>query len=165
MRTLGRALTAVLIGSLLLAGCAGEGTVDSEPDGSPSPSSRPDAPSMSIGDPVQEPTVVAVISEPGAGGRVTESPVPVGDAAALREFVDQFEGEMSREVSRAAAGASVPDGQTLLASVVDISCNPPQDVEVRVEDGGVQVVPVKTKDPGVPCYLEVTTVAIVTAIV
>ncbi len=122
---------------------------------------------MSIGDPVQEPTVVALVSETDAGGRVTAAPVPVGDAAALRDFAGQFDGRMSRELSEAVDGATVPDGQTLLATVVDISCVPPLDVRVKVVDGGVTVQPLKEKPVGraPQCFAPVTTVAIVTAIV
>lgn len=160
-----RPLVSLVVSALLLAGCGGTVVVDPESGSTTSPT--PDAPSMSIGDPVQEPNVVTVLSEPGAGGRVSATPVPVGDPAALREFVVQFEGRLSRGVSQAAAGATVPDGQTLLASVVDISCNPPQDVNVVVRDGGVRIVPILNRSKGSDrtCYLAVTTVALVTAVV
>ncbi|MEJ7796056.1 MAG: hypothetical protein WKF50_10925 [Nocardioides sp.] len=167
MRTLGRALTALLIGALLLAGCGLDSSTDGVEQTPTSQSPSPSEPSMSIGDPVQEPTVVGMVSETDAGGWVSATPVPVGDAAALRDFADQFGGRMSREISQAAAGATVPDGQTLLASVVDISCVPPLDVSVKVGDGGVRVQPLKEKPIGraPQCLAPVTTVAIVTAIV
>ena len=165
MTTLGRALLALLLGTLLLAGCGDESSTDATERETTSPSAS--EPSMSTGDPVQEPTVVAMVSETDAGGRVSATPVPVGDAAALRDFAGQFDGRMSRELSQAAAGATVPDGQTLLAAVVDISCVPPLDVQVEVGDGGVQVQPLKEKPTGraPQCFAPVTTVALVTAIV
>ena len=163
MTTLGRALLALLLGSLLLAGCGDESSTDA----TGRESTNPSEPSMSTGDPVQEPTVVAMVSETDAGGRVSATPVPVGDAVALRDFAGQFDGPMSRELSQAAAGATVPEGQTLLAVVVDVSCVPPLDVQVEAVDGGVQVQPLKEKPTGraPQCFAPVTTVALVTALV
>lgn len=162
MRTHGAAL---LLASLLLVGC-GEETAPTAADPTTS-SPSPSEPSMSTGDPVQRPSVVAMVSQPDAGGRVSATPVPVADDAALSDFADQFEGRMARELSAAAAGATVPEGQTLLAAVVDISCMPPLNVHVAVGDGGVAVHPVKDKPTGrgPACQVPVTTVALVTAVV
>lgn len=155
-----RPLSALLLAVLLVSGCGDESAPESA---APAPAE----PSMSVGDPVQKPSVVAMVSGIDAGGRVSATPVPVADDGALRDFARQFDGRMAREILEAATGATVPDGQTLLATVVDISCVPPLDVQVKVGDGGVVVQPLKEKPSGraPQCFAPVTTVAIVTAVV
>lgn len=167
MTPLGRPLTALLLSALLLAGCGEDPITDAVEAGPTTTSPDPTEPSMSAGDPVQEPSVVAMLSETAAGGRVSAAPVPIDDVDTLRDFVRGLEGRMPRQVVRAAAGATVPDGQTLLAAVVDISCVPPLDVSVEVDDGRVVVQPLKEKPTGraPQCLAPVTTVAIVTAVV
>lgn len=162
MNTLGRALIAVLLGALPLAGCGDGSTTDAVDRDTSSPS--PTEPSMSTGDPVQEPTVVALISASNAGGRVSVEPVPIGDPTSLAAFTRGLDARLSRDVAQQARTATVPDGQTLLAAVVGISCEAVMSVRVKVRDGApVIVAPPQKSDK--QCLVPVTTVAVVTAIV
>ena len=162
MTTLGRAPIALLLGALLLAGCGEESPTDAVGRETSSPS--PSEPSMSTGDPEQEPTVVALISASNAGGRVSLEPVPIGDPESLAAFTRGLDGRFARDVAQQARNATVPDGQTLLAAVVGISCEAVMSVQVKVRDGGpVIVVPPQKSDK--QCLVPVTTVVIVTAIV
>lgn len=158
---MGRLLTALLLATLLLAGCGEDASDPAAAASSSTPS--PSEPEMSAGDPVQEPTVVALVSGTNAGGRVSATPVPVGDPQDLATFIRPLDGPLLRDVASAARDAEVPDGQTLLAAVVAIGCEPPGSVTVEVRDGGPRiVVPQQKSDKR--CFASVTTVALVTAV-
>lgn len=141
-RTLG--ITALL---LALAAC-----------GSEAPDSAGDAP-----DPGEGPTVtqVALLTATSAGGEVTTEPTPLPDAAAVREYADQFRNdELGGEIVTAAADATVPEGQQLAAAVVAVGCEVPTRVVGTGTASDVElhaVLPSPTKE----CFAPITTVALV----
>lgn len=151
MRPVPRTLSpAVFVGSVLaalLTGCGGAGVPGTE----------------GPGDPVPEPTVVALVSGSAAGGRVSPEAVRVEDPAALADFAARFDGHLGERVVAAAETADVPEGHVLFAAVVDLGCEPPDDVRVTEAADGARVTAVTEKPSGIQCLVPITTVALVTA--
>jgi len=154
-RLLGPALLALL---LLLAGC-GDSTSDSASDtASQQPSTTaPDEPTESAA-----PQTIAIVSQTAAGGEVDLNAVPVDDDAALQEFTAQFnKAGLEEKIATAVAGATVPEGYTVMGAVVSIGCDVPPDVSVEEGPDGWVVTPQKVPSPLQECFAPVTSVAIV----
>ena len=165
-RTLGT--LALALASVLLAGC-GSGDDGSAQDPADSTTS-----STSETPPVDEPTsdaptsaggldyeVVSLISETGAGGRVSESATPVTDDRALRGFTRQFRSRsLAAKVGDATDGGRDP-GVTTYVATIAIGCDIPPGVTVTAGEAGLLVSPTKVTDPLQECLAPVTTVAVI----
>jgi hypothetical protein len=155
-RLLGPALLAVV----LLAGC-GDSTSGSASEPAPQPSSTSttasDEPTESAA-----PQTIAIVSQTAAGGEVDLNAVPVDDDAALSEFTAQFNrAGLDEKIATAVAGATVPEGYTVMGAVVAIGCDVPPDVSVERGPDGWVVTPHKVPSPLQECFAPVTSVAIV----
>ena len=155
-RLLGPALLAVVV----LAGC-GDSTSDSASD----PASQPSSSSTSASDEPTEalaPQTIAIVSQTAAGGQVDLNAVPVDDDAALQDFAAQFNrAGLEEKIATAVAGATVPEGYTVMGAVVSIGCDVPPDVSVEEGPDGWVVTPHKVPSPLQECFAPVTSVAIV----
>jgi hypothetical protein len=158
-RTLGTALLATLL-TTALVGCGSD--TDSTAGDPPSSSSTPGDPSSPTGDPSGDFTQVALVSQTGAGGNVTNEGTELGDAAAVAAFSKQFsDATLGRKLAAAVAGADVPADQTLVGAVVSIGCDVPPGVSVQASEGGIVITPLKVASPKPECFAPVTTVAVV----
>lgn len=152
MRTLPGLLLAL---GLLLTGCGSESPADEQADG-PTPGASTSA---SPGD--ADHTVLALVSESDVGGEVDPRAVPLDTPQRTADFASRFEDQrMEESISRAIAGASVPEGQVVLGAVVAVGCEPPTEVSVEVGPDRVEITaaPVKSTQQ---CLVPVTTVALV----
>jgi hypothetical protein len=113
--------------------------------GSDTQDSAGEAPDPGVGPAV---TQVALLTATSAGGEVTTEPTVLADAAAAREYADQFRNdELGGEIVATADKTEVPGDQQLAAAVVSVGC----DVELHA------VLPSPTKE----CFAPITTVALV----
>ena len=154
-RLLGPLLLAAVV---LLAGC-GDSTSDSasDPASQPSSAAASDEPTES-----RAPQTIAIVSQTAAGGEVDLTAVPVDDDAALQEFTAQFnKAGLEEKIATAVAGATVPEGYTVMGAVVSIGCDVPPDVSVEQGPDGWVVTPHKVPSPLQECFAPVTSVAIV----
>lgn len=161
-RTPGPLLLVTLLVALL-AGCGdddggttGDGPPPSSPSSdllSPGPTGEPPAP--------DQPLVVALLSETGAGGVTADVLTPV-EGAGLAPFLAQLDSaELSEEVRAAVDGYTVPEGRSLGAAVVAVACDVPGSVAVTQEGEEWTVTAAKVPSPLPECYAPVTTVAVV----
>jgi predicted small secreted protein len=158
-RTLGTALLVTLLATSL-AGCGAD--TDSTAGDPPSSTSTAGDPSSSPTDGGGDFTEVALVSQTGAGGDVTNEGTELGDAAAVAAFSKQFSDEtLGRKLASAVAGADVPSDQTLVGAVVSIGCDVPPGVSVQASGGAVVITPLKVTSPKPECFAPVTTVALV----
>ena len=108
------------------------------------------------------PQTIAIVSQTAAGGEVDLNAVPVDDDAALQEFTAQFnKAGLEEKIATAVAGATVPEGYTVMGAVVSIGCDVPPDVSVEQGPDGWVVTPHKVPSPLQECFAPVTSVAIV----
>lgn len=158
-RTLGPAL----LSFVLLAGCG-----DTASDAASDPADQPSS-TAAQDEPTDEPTVepaspqtVAIVSQTAAGGEVDLNAVPVDDEAARQEFTAQFQRTgLDEKIAQAVAGATVPEGYTVMGAVVAIGCDVPPDVSVEQGPDGWVITPHKVPSPLQECFAPVTSVAIV----
>ena len=158
--TMKRLLGPALLALVLLAGC-GDSTSDSASDPAPQPTSTS---TTAEDEPTEEsaPQTVAIVSQTGAGGEVDLNAVPVEDEAARQEFTAQFQrAGLDEKIAKAVAGATVPEGYTVMGAVVAIGCDVPPDVSVEQGPDGWVVTPHKVPSPLQECFAPVTSVAIV----
>jgi hypothetical protein len=141
---LGTVATALV---LLVGGCA-DASSDAADDGG--------------GQTSGDPQTVAIVSETAAGGQVDPRAVPVDDEAARAKFTAQFErGSLDAKIADAVAGATVPQGYTVMAAVVAIGCDVPPGVTVTQGPDGWEVQPEAVPSPLQECFAPVTSVAVV----
>jgi hypothetical protein len=160
------ALVVVGLALALLVGCG-----SSEPNAAPAdgqsssePSDEPsDEPSENLPNGPIDFTQIAMVSESNVDGTVSPRAVELDSEAAVQEFAGQFTGDqMGQALAREYASADVPEGETLVASVVDISCQAPTEVQVQKTDRGVAVTAeAKASKVQIQCLVPVTTVALV----
>ena len=80
---------------------------------------------------------------------------------AVEEFAGQFSGDQMRNaLARQYARADLPNGEVMLGAVVDVSCQPPSELQVEKTKRGIEVT-ATTKVSKVQCLVPVTTVALV----
>jgi hypothetical protein len=147
---LGTVATALV---LVLAGCGdSDSDTASDPTGQSSTSTTPSA----------DPQTIAIVSETAAGGQVDLNAVPVDDEEARAEFAAQFErGGLEAKIADAIAGATVPEGYTVVAAVVAIGCDVPPGVTVTQQGDGWVLTPQEVPSPLQECFAPVTSVAVV----
>ncbi len=139
--TMKRLLGPALLALLLVTGCS-DSTSDSASDPS-DPASTSAGESSATAEPSPtgglEPQTIAVVSQTAAGGSVDLNAVPVDDEASLQAFTRQFErGALNEKIAQAVAGATVPEGYTLMGAVVAIGCDvPPASPWTEGPDGWV----------------------------
>ncbi|KRF36916.1 hypothetical protein [Nocardioides sp. Soil805] len=104
-------------------------------------------------------TETRIVSASNADGDVTPRPVPLVDAAAVREFVAPFGADLAPQVQAAVRETEVPDGQTLMGAVVAIGCDEPTGIELTQTFEGYEVKGIVPKS-GVQCLVAVTSVAL-----
>src|SRR5829696_7987402 len=168
--TMKRLLGPVLLALLVLAGC-GDSASDSASDPAIPPSSTSASASSSASasasasassESPATPQTVAIVSQTAAGGKVDLTAVPVEDDAARQAFTAQFRrAGLDEKIARAVAGATIPEGYTLMGAVVAIGCDVPPGVAVEQGPDGWVVTPQKVPSPLQECFAPVTSVAIV----
>jgi hypothetical protein len=133
--------------ALLVTGCA-DASSDTADDGG--------------GQTSGDPQTVAIVSETGAGGKVDPRAVPVQDETARARFTAQFtHGGLDAKIAQAVAGATVPEGYTVMAAVVSVGCDVPPGVTVTQSQDGWEVQPEAVPSPLQECFAPVTSVAVV----
>ena len=156
-------LGALLALTLLLTGCGDDaGSGDEADDPAPTQSSPP-----AESDPAEGPvdfTEVAMVTESNVGGEGSTQAAVLDSEEAVDEFAAQFEGTRMRDrLADEVAAADVPDGQTLVGSVVAVGCDVPAEIFVEATPSGVKITPGKMPPPGdKQCLVAMTTVALVT---
>ena len=84
------------------------------------------------------------------------------DEASLQAFTRQFErGALNEKIAQAVAGATVPEGYTLMGAVVAIGCDVPTSVTVTEGPEGWVFEPVMPSKTMQECFAPVTSVAVV----
>ncbi len=104
-------------------------------------------------------STVRIVSASNADGEMTPQPVPLMDAAAVREFVAPFGADLGPQVKAAVRETDIPDGQTLMGAVVAIGCDKPTAIELTQDFEGYEVTAILPKS-GVQCLVPVTSVAL-----
>jgi ABC-type glycerol-3-phosphate transport system substrate-binding protein len=159
-RLLGPALLAVVV----LAGC-GDSASSSAREPASEPSSTSISTSASASDEPTEaaaPQTIAIVSQTAAGGEVDLNAVSVDDDAALQDFAAQFNrAGLEEKIATAVAGATVPEGYTVMGAVIAIGCDVPPDVSVEPGPDGWVVTPHEVPSPLQECFAPVTSVAVV----
>jgi hypothetical protein len=161
--TLGTGLSSGLAAAvLLLAGC-GDATSSGAAD-EPSTSSSSPEKTTATTDPSQglEAQTVAIVHQTAVGGKVDLNAVPIADEGDRTQFTAQFtRPSMDKKIAQAVAGATVPDGYTVMGAVVMVGCDVPPGVLVTQGPDGWVVTPQKVVSPLEECFAAVTSVAIV----
>ena len=158
------ALVVVGLAVVLLVGCGSD-----EPEASPADqtSSEPTdetsepSPSETVPPGPVEYTAIALVSASNAEGTVSPRAVVLDSQKAVGKFAGQFSGDqMGNALARQYARADLPKGEVMLGAVVDVSCQPPSDLQVEKTKRGIEVT-ATTKASKVQCLVPVTTVALV----
>jgi hypothetical protein len=159
------ALLVVGLAVVLLAGCgssedtaapASEETTAEPSDETSEPSASETVPPGPI-----EYTAIALVSASNAEGTVSPRAVVLDNQRAVAEFAGQFSGDQMRNaLARQYTRADLPDGEVMLGAVVDVSCQPPSELQVEKTRRGIEVT-ATAKASKVQCLVPVTTVALV----
>jgi hypothetical protein len=162
-RPLGTLLPALLLTGLLggLATACGDDSGGVGDDAGPAPTASSPAGRPTGADGAVDFELVTTLTETAAGGDVSPDAVPLGDDAAVQEFVAPFSEALQTEVQQAVASTSVPDDQRLYGAVVALGCDAPDQVQVVASPSGLQVVAEKVPAPKPECLAPMTTVALV----
>jgi hypothetical protein len=156
------ALVVVGLAVALLVGC-GSSQQEAGPADDQTSSQPSDEPSENLPNGPIDFTQIAMVSESNVDGTVSPRAVVLDSEASVQEFAGQFTGDqMGQALAREYASADVPEGELLVASVVDISCQAPTEVRVKKTDGGVRVTAAaQASKVQIQCLVPVTTVALV----
>ncbi len=172
MRTTRRVTVALVVAVLAVVLLAGCGT--SEPEAGPADQGTTGEPTEETTDETKEPspsetvppgpieyTAIALVSGSNVDGTVSPRAVVLDNRKAVQEFAGRFSGaRMGTALSREYARADLPKREVMLGAVVDISCQPPRDIEVEKTDRGIEIT-APTKPSKMQCLVPVTTVALV----
>jgi hypothetical protein len=162
-RPLGTLLPALVLTGLLggLATACGDESGSAGDESAPAPTSSSPTGRSTGADGAVDFELVTTLTETAAGGEVSPTAVPLGDDAAVQEFVAPFSEALQAEVQQAVAATAVPDDQQLYGAVVAVGCDAPDQVQVAASDSGLQVVAQKVPAPKPECFAPMTTVALV----
>ena len=155
-------IAVALVSGVLLAGCgtddATTGTTGQETSSESSPTPSATLPNGPI-----DFTQVALVSQSNVDVSSSPRAVVLDSRTDVGGFDRRYTGsQMGTALSKAYGQADVPDGEVLVGAVVDVSCQPPRDVQVEKTDQGVEVTAVAVKSKvEVQCLVPVTTVALV----
>lgn len=155
-------IAVALVSGALLAGCGADdsttGTTGQESGSEPSPT-----PSTSVPNGPIDFTQVALVSQSNVDASSSPDAVVLDSASDVNGFDRRYTGsQMGSALNKAYGRADVPDDEVLVGAVVDVSCQPPSEVEVEKTDQGVEVTAVAVKSKvEVQCIVPVTTVALV----
>ncbi|KQZ67169.1 hypothetical protein [Nocardioides sp. Root151] len=104
---------------------------------------------------------VAILHATAAGGETSAAPVVLDSDAAVADFVAPFtRGDLGQQVQTTYDATKVPDGRTMVGSVISIGCDVPPGVTVSAADS-LTITPKKVASPLPECLAPVTTVALV----
>lgn len=155
-----RLLGSLLVVTVLIAGCGSGNDSDSDSGNDAGEDSGDDLsakPSLPDGESGQGWQLVEIVHATAVDGRVSTTPEPVGDPAAVADFSAQFTRPAMQEAIVEVVGGHEPTGGSeLVAAVVAIGCDVPPGVTYL--DGEVR--PLKVIDPLQECFAPVTSVAI-----
>jgi hypothetical protein len=164
------ALLVVGLAVVLLVGCgssedtaapASEETTAEPSDETSEPSPSEPSPSETVPPGPIEYTALALVSASNAEGTVSPRAVVLDNQRAVAEFAGQFSGDQMRNaLARQYARADLPNGEVMLGAVVDVSCQPPSELQVEKTRRGIEVT-ATAKASKVQCLVPVTTVALV----
>jgi hypothetical protein len=159
------ALLVVGLAVVLLAGCgSSEDTAapaSEENTAEPSDGTSEPSPSETVPPGPIEYTAIALVSASNAEGTVSPRAVVLDNQRAVAEFAGQFSGDQMRNaLARQYARADLPNGEVMLGAVVDVSCQPPSELQVEKTRRGIEVT-ATAKASKVQCLVPVTTVALI----
>ena len=137
------ALVVVGLAVVLLVGC-GSGEPEASPadqtTSEPTDETSEPTPSETVPAGPIEYTAIALVSASNAEGSVSPRAVVLDSQKAVGKFADQFSGDqMGKALARQYDRADLPKGEVLLGAVVDVSCQPPSDVQVEKTNRGIEV--------------------------
>jgi len=109
-----------------------------------------------------ESQTIAIVSQTAVGGKVDLDATPIADAGTRANFTAQFKRpSMDEKIAEAIAGATVPEGYTVMGAVVSIGCDVPPSVTVTQAPDGWIITPDAVASPLQECFAPVTSVAVV----
>ena len=155
-RTLGSLLLTTVLASSVLGGCGSEAGSDERAGDTGSSDAGSSGGAVDF-------TEVAMVSATAAGGRPSQRPTVLDDAAAIGAFSEQFRNPaMKQQLLKAVRGADVAAGRTLVGAVVALGCDVPPGVTVHRTADGLAITPRQVPSPLPECLAPVTSVALVT---
>lgn len=167
LRRLAGAVTAVVV----LVGAAGCGH---ENDDDPAAAESATATSQTSTESTTVSTVgviwrtLAVVSESGVGGR-TSQPETLATAAQQNAFLSQFGPASSddpatgfvQRLQSAIDRAEVGEDDVIVGAIVDVSCEPVDEVGIHSAAGALEITPIRSSKPSAQCLVPITSVALV----
>ncbi len=155
-------MVAAGLATALLVGCGtDEPTAGPAEQETSSETSKP-TPSETVPPGPVEYTAIALVSASNAEGSVSPQAVVLDSQKAIEDFTRQFSGDqMGQALARQYERADLPKGEVMLGAVVDVSCEPPSDVQVKKTKNGIQITATTKVSKNVQCLVPVTTVALV----
>ena len=147
---------------VLLAGCGTDEPTAGPAEGETSSKTSKPTPSQTVPPGPIEYTAIALVSASNAEGSVSPHAVVLDSQKAIEDFTRQFSGDqMGQALTRQYARADLPKDEVMLGAVVDVSCEPPSDVQVEKTKKGIEVTATTKVSKNVQCLVPVTTVALV----
>lgn len=161
MRIALRSGTALLVVGLLV-GCGADDTTAEPAEQETSSETSEPTPSKTVPPGPVEYTAIALVSASNAEGSVSPHAVVLDSQKAIEDFARQFSGDqMGQALARQYSRADLPKDEVMLGAVVDVSCEPPSDVQVEKTKDGIEVTATAKVSKNVQCLVPVTTVALV----
>ncbi|CUR58972.1 exported hypothetical protein [metagenome] len=145
-------------GLLLAAACGADRASDvGEDPGTPASSTSADPSDQ----PAPGSSLVDIVSQTAAGGDVDRTAIDLGTPQGVADLVDPVSGGLDQQVRDLVAATDVPEGQRLMGAVVNVGCDVPSDVVIRVDGSQVLLEPVFTGERLPECLAAVTSIAVV----